>query len=267
MRRKTLLLVLLMLVLSTHTVVAGGTLTLATTTSTRDSGLLDHLLPVFEQQTGLEVKVLAVGTGQAIKYGELGDCDVILVHNRASEDQFVDEGYGIGREDVMYNDFVIVGPAHDPAGVRGMGILEALQTLADSNGTFVSRGDDSGTHKKEFELWNELDHTPAGKWYLSVGKGMGDTLIMTNELQAYTLSDRGTYASMKQGLEMEVLVEGDPLLLNPYGVIAVNPELHQGINFDGAEAFIAFLISDQVREIISNYVVNGEQLFSVYQED
>lgn len=267
MRNKIFTLTLLIVVLLTHTVTAGDTLTLATTTSTRDSGLLDQLLPVFEQQTGLEVKVLAVGTGQAIKYGELGDCDVILVHNRSAEDQFVSDGYGIGREDVMYNDFVIVGPANDPSGIRGTEILEALQTLAAKNGTFISRGDDSGTHKKEMELWNELEYTPKGGWYLSVGKGMGDTLTIANELQAYTLSDRGTYASMKEGLEMEVIVEGDSFLLNPYGVIAVNPELHKRINYDGARAFIEFLISDQARDIIGSYVVNGEQLFSVYQED
>lgn len=236
-------------------------LVLATTTSTRDSGLLDRLLPVFQEKTGLKVKVLAVGTGQAIKIGEMGDCDVILVHARAAEDQFVADGYGVNRRDVMYNDYILVGPAADPARVKGLSIKEALTGLAQGKGTFISRGDDSGTHKKELELWQNVGIKPQGQWYKAVGKGMADTLIMANELGAYTLADRGTYASMKDRLNLEALVFGDAALFNPYGVIAVNPERHPDINYQGAMDFIAFITSAEAKQIINGYKVNGEQLF------
>jgi len=236
-------------------------LVLATTTSTKDSGLLDHLLPVFQKKTGLKVKVLAVGTGQAIKIGEMGDCDVILVHARAAEDKFVADGYGVNRRDVMYNDYILVGPAADPARVKGLSIIEALTRLAQGKGTFISRGDDSGTHKKELELWEKAGIKPQGQWYKAVGKGMADTLIMTNELAAYTLTDRGTYASMKNRLKLEALVFGDAALFNPYGVIAVNPERHPEVNYQGAMAFIEFITSAEAKKIINGYKVNGEQLF------
>ena len=193
-------------------------LVLATTTSTKDSGLLNQLLPIFEAEEGIKVKVIAVGTGQAIKTGEMGDCDVILVHARAAEDKFVDDGYGVHRRDVMYNDFILVGPKEDPAHVQGLPILEALQVIAKGKGIFVSRGDDSGTHKKELELWQKAGIKPQGKWYKAVGKGMGDTLVMTNELGAYTLADRGTYAAMKKRLALVSLVYGETALFNPYGV-------------------------------------------------
>lgn len=236
-------------------------LVLATTTSTRDSGLLDHLLPVFEAKTGYKVKVLAVGTGQAIKIGEMGDCDVILVHSRAAEDKFVADGYGVNRRDVMYNDYILVGPGNDPARIKGLSVKEALQALARGKGVFISRGDDSGTHKKELELWASVGIKPEGQWYKAIGKGMGDTLIMANELGAYTLTDRGTYASMKTRLDLEPLVFGDEALFNPYGVIAVNPERHPAVNYEGAMAFIEFITSAEAKEIINGYVVNGEQLF------
>lgn len=236
-------------------------LVLATTTSTRDSGLLDHLLPVFEAKTGYKVKVLAVGTGQAIKIGEMGDCDVILVHSRAAEDKFVADGYGVNRRDVMYNDYILVGPGNDPARIKGLSVKEALRALARGKGVFISRGDDSGTHKKELELWASVGIKPEGQWYKAIGKGMGDTLIMANELGAYTLTDRGTYASMKTRLDLEPLVFGDEALFNPYGVIAVNPERHPAVNYEGAMAFIEFITSAEAKEIINGYVVNGEQLF------
>lgn len=236
-------------------------LVLATTTSTRDSGLLDQLLPVFEEKTGIKVKVIAVGTGQAIKMGELGDCDLILVHARAAEDQFVADGYGVNRRDVMYNDFILVGPATDPARVKGLTIKEALTSIAQGKGVFISRGDDSGTHKKELELWQNANIKPKGRWYKAVGKGMGDTLIMTDELGAYTLTDRGTYASMKGRLKLQALVYGDVALFNPYGVIAVNPQRHAGVNYQGAMDLIAFLTSAEAKKIINEYKVNGEQLF------
>jgi len=236
-------------------------LVLATTTSTKDSGLLNQLLPIFEAEEGIKVKVIAVGTGQAIKTGEMGDCDVILVHARAAEDKFVDDGYGVHRRDVMYNDFILVGPKEDPAHVQGLPILEALQVIAKGKGIFVSRGDDSGTHKKELELWQKAGIKPQGKWYKAVGKGMGDTLVMTNELGAYTLADRGTYAAMKKRLALVSLVYGETALFNPYGVIAVNPQRHPGVNYQGAMAFIEFITSPRAKKVINNYKVNGEQLF------
>lgn len=236
-------------------------ITLSTTTSTKDSGLLDQILPVFEQKTGYKVKVLSQGTGQAIKTGELGDCDVILVHARASEDKFVAEGYGVNRKDAMYNDFIIVGPENDPAKIKGLAVVDALKQLAKMKKEFISRGDDSGTHKKELELWDKAGIKPEGNWYLAVGKGMGDTLVMTDEKQGYTLADRGTYASMKDKLKLVVLVERDPMLLNPYGVIAVNPDKHPQVNYKGAMAFIDFITSEECQEIINNYKVNGQQLF------
>lgn len=236
-------------------------LVLATTTSTKDSGLLDVLIPEFEKEQGIKVKVLSVGTGQAIKYGETGDCDVILVHARASEDKFVADGFGVNRRDVMYNDFVIVGSADDPAKIKGLGLVEVLKALNAGKCKFISRGDDSGTHKKELELWKKAGLQPQGSWYLSVGKGMGDTLNMANELQAYTIADRGTYASMKDRLNLKILVAGDPMLLNPYGVIAVNPARHPGINYDGAMDFIEFITSERGKKLINGYKVNGDQLF------
>jgi tungstate transport system substrate-binding protein len=248
-----------------------GRLVLATTTSTYDSGLLDAILPDFEAQYGAEVEVIAVGTGQAIELGENGDADVILVHARSREDAFVEEGYGVNRQDVMYNDFVIVGPPNDPAGISGMtDVAAALAQIAASESTFVSRGDDSGTHTKEQGLWEATsvplvetesmggaDKTfvrPEGEWYQSVGQGMGATLTVANEQLAYTLSDRATYLARKQeGLDLEILVEGDSRLFNPYGVIPVNPELHPEVNFEGAQAFTDWLTSAEVQQMISEY--------------
>ncbi|MCA9987513.1 MAG: substrate-binding domain-containing protein, partial [Anaerolineales bacterium] len=199
---------------------------LATTTSTEDSGLLDYILPDFEAKTGIRVDVVAVGTGQALALGESGDADVLLVHARAREDAFMDAGHGVRREDVMYNDFVIVGPPDDPAGIRGKNrVARALEDILNSESLFVSRGDDSGTHTKEQALWAEAGLEPAGDWYISAGQGMGAVLAMADELQAYTMSDRATYlAQTLAGTSLEIMVEGDPILFNPYGVMAVNPD-------------------------------------------
>ena len=239
------------------------TLVLSTTTSTKDSGLLDNvILPAFEKKTGYKVKVLSQGTGQALKTGELGDCDVVLAHSRAAEDKFVADGFGVNRKDVMYNDYVIVGPDSDPSKIKGVAAVDALKKIAQAKkGEFISRGDDSGTHKKELELWGKAGIKPEGKWYLAIGKGMGDTLVITNEKQGYTLADRGTYADMKDKLKLAVLVEGDPLLLNPYGVIAVNPARHPKVNHKGALEFIGFITSKEGKDLINNYKVNGQQLF------
>jgi tungstate transport system substrate-binding protein len=239
---------------------------LATTTSTENSGLLAYILPDFEQEYGVQVDVIAVGTGQALKLGEDGNADVLLVHARAREDAFMDAGHGSRREDVMYNDFVIVGPADDPAGVRGMtDAAEAFQQLAQAEGTFVSRGDDSGTHTKEKAIWQAAGIEPAGDWYISAGQGMGAVLTMADEQQAYTLSDRATYlARTLEGIELEILVEGDPVLFNPYGVIAINPDKGAHIKVDLANSFIDWLISLDTQEKIAEFGVQefGSPLFT-----
>ncbi|MCB2173544.1 substrate-binding domain-containing protein [archaeon] len=243
----------------------GGTLILATTTSTDDSGLLDYILPDFEAETGISVDVIAVGTGQALELGENGDADVLLVHARALEDAFMEAGHGIRREDVMYNDFVIVGPADDPAGIQGMTTAaEAFQAIADAGAMFISRGDNSGTHTKEKSIWTAAGFEPTGDWYISAGQGMGDVLTMADEQQAYTLSDRATYlARTLTGTELVILVEGDPILFNPYGVIAVNPEKNAEINNEYANLFIDWLISVPVQEKIGTFGVEefGGPLF------
>lgn len=235
---------------------------LATTTSTENSGLLAELLPVFKEETNIIVDVIAVGTGKAIAHGENGDVDVVLVHARNREDAFVNAGYGVNRRNVMHNDFVLLGPSSDPAGVRGMSTAaEALISIAAAKENFLSRGDDSGTHAKEKSLWNTASLIPEGAWYKETGQGMGAVLTMTNEVQGYTMTDRGTWLAMKDKLDLEVLVEGDPLLFNPYGVIAVNPQLHGNADFEGAMAFINFLTGPKGQAIIRNFKKNGEQLF------
>jgi len=244
----------------------GGKLILATTTSTQDSGLLDYLLPGFEAEYGVAVDVIAVGTGQAITLGEDGNADVLLVHARAREDAFMEAGHGVRREDVMYNDFVIVGPASDPAGIAGMtNAAEALSKVAEAGAPFVSRGDDSGTHTKEKAIWQAAGIEPAGDWYISAGQGMGAVLTMADEQQAYTLSDRATYlARTLEGTELQILVEGDPILFNPYGVIAVNPDKGAHIQVDLANTFIDWLISMPTQEKIGQFGVDefGAPLFT-----
>lgn len=238
---------------------------LATTTSTENSGLLAALLPAFEKKHGASVRVIAVGTGQALKLGERGDVDVVLVHSRQDEDRFVESGFGVSRRDVMYNDFILVGPTADPAGIRGMTrVGEALKRIHDKGATFVSRGDESGTHIMERRLWKEegiVPGTPDGKRYLAAGQGMGAVLTMASALSAYTLSDRGTFAAYKSRTGLDILVSGDPRLANPYGVIAVNPQRHPDVNFAGAMALVEWLTSAEAIRLISSFQVGGEQLF------
>lgn len=249
-------------------------LRLATTTSTADSGLLDAILPGFEEENNARVDVVAVGTGQAIELGEAGDADVILVHARAREDAFVEEGHGTSRSDVMYNDFILVGPSDDPAGAAGMSTAaEALDAIAAAGAPFASRGDDSGTHTKEMSLWEAAGITPdpAGGWYNSLGQGMGETLTFANEAGAYTLTDRGTYLSMRDSLPNLIIVVGgdsidgntDPTLLNPYGVIPVNPEKSEAINAELAQSFVEWITSPEVQEQIGQFGVEqyGQPLF------
>lgn len=240
-------------------------LVLATTTSTQDSGLLEFLLPAFEQEFNTKVDVIAVGTGQAIQLGKDGNADVLLVHARAQEDAFMTAGDGIRREDVMYNDFVILGPAADPAGIKSLPTAaEAFRKIMEAKAAFISRGDKSGTHTKELAIWKAAGLTPDGDWYIAAGQGMGEVLTMANEQQAYTLSDRATYlARTKQGLELQVLVEKDASLLNPYGVIAVNPNKGPQINADMAAKFIDWITSVPVQEKIEAFGKSefGQSLF------
>jgi len=240
-----------------------GRLILSTTTSTADSGLLDYILPDFEEKTGIEVDVIAVGTGQALEMGRAGDADVVLVHSRAAEDQFVAEGHGTERYDVMYNDFIIIGPPSDPAGISGMeSAAEAFARIAETESIFVSRGDESGTHNKELAIWKEAGIEPSGDWYQSAGQGMGAVITIANEQQGYTLSDRATFVAFDaEGLELVILVEGDPILFNPYGVIPVNPETHPGVNYEAAQQFAEWITSLETQELIASFEVNGMQLF------
>ncbi len=241
-------------------------LTLATTTSTENSGLLAYLLPEFEKEYNVKIDVIAVGTGQALQLGEDGNADVLLVHARAREDAFMAAGHGVRREDVMYNDFVVVGPPDDPAGVRGMNdVTAAFQKIAAAQATFISRGDDSGTHIKEQAVWQNAGITPTGDWYVSAGQGMGAVLTMADEQKGYTLTDRGTYlARTLEGIDLELLVEGDPLVFNPYGVIAVNPDKGDHIQIDLANQFIDWLISAPIQERIGVFGVEkfGMPLFT-----
>ena len=243
-----------------------GTIILATTTSTQDSGLLDYLLPEFKNDTGWEVNTIAVGTGKALQMGVDGEADVLLVHARASEDEFMANGDGTLRYDVMYNDFILVGPAADPAGVKECNnvIADSLAAIANSQSEFVSRGDDSGTHKKELAIWKAAGIEPVGDWYISAGAGMGDVLKMADEKQAYTITDRATYLAMQDSLELEIVCEKDTDMLNPYGVITVNPEKNDQINAEGAKAFADWLVSERGQELIGQFGVEeyGMPLFT-----
>jgi tungstate transport system substrate-binding protein len=264
-------------------------LKMSTTTSTQASGLLDVLLPELEKDTGIKVKVIAKGTGAAIRDGMDGNVDVIFVHAKAREEKFVKDGYGTQRYAVMHNDFVLLGPADDPAKIKGIANAQAaLNKIADSNVFFISRGDDSGTHTKEQALWqktglklDKITNTivkkgkkqeiafvhPAGsgKWYLSIGQGMGKTIMVADEKQAYTLADRGTYIKYKFGrdvpVELDVLCEGDPLLANPYGIIPINPKKHPHVKFKLTEEFAQWLVSDRGQAVIADYRLLGKQLF------
>ena len=262
---------------------------MSTTTSTENSGLLDLLLPEFTKDTGVQVKVVAKGTGAAIRDGMDGNVDIIFVHAKAREEKFVADGYGAYRLGVMHNDFVIVGPAADPVGIKGIGdAVEALKKIALTKGKFISRGDDSGTHTKEQELWKTtgvplqterteivkkgkkktvsfLHPEGLGKWYLSIGQGMGKTLTYAEEKQAYTMTDRGTYLKYKlgrkQGLDLEILCQGDERLFNPYGIIPINPKMYPHVRFDWADTLAKWLVSPKAQTLIAEYRIQGQQAF------
>jgi tungstate transport system substrate-binding protein len=237
------------------------TLRLGTTTSTYETGLLDHIVPPFEKKHGVKLHIISVGTGKAIKLGENGDVDVILVHAREAEDEFVADGFGVNRRDAMYNDFVIMGPEDDPAGIAGNDAKQALNLIYEKEQTFVSRGDESGTYKREQSLWNNLGLTPQGKWYLEAGQGMTATLRMADEKNAYVIADRATYLSQKDELRLRLFVEGDRDLLNPYGVIAVSPYKHEHVKYELAMAFIAWITSPECQRMIGDYKKDGAQMY------
>jgi tungstate transport system substrate-binding protein len=240
-------------------------ITVASTTSTQNSGLFDWLLPQFTDATGIEVQVVAVGTGQAIRIATNGDADVLLVHHEASERKFVADGLGLARHPVMHNDFVLVGPASDPADIRGMDdVAAALRRIGESKRVFVSRGDDSGTHKKELELWaaSGFDPHPAsGNWYREAGSGMGATLNTAAGMGGYTLSDRGSWVSFGNKGDLGILVEGDPRLHNPYTAIVVSPERHPHVRVEDAQTFVDWLTSTRGQAAIAAFRVHGQQLF------
>ena len=263
---KKILLVLILPVFLASSVSAGQRIRCASTTSTQNSGLFDYILPVFEKKTGIKVDVVAVGTGAAIEIGKRGDADVVFIHAKEQELKAVEEGWFVNRHDVMYNDFVIIGPQNDPAGIRGIkSASEAFRKIAQKASPFVSRGDKSGTHTKELSIWQKTGIDPKGsQWYLEVGQGMEKAQRIANEKRAYTLTDRGTWLATKDKdkLEMMIVLEGDPALFNQYGVMAVNPEKQPHIKYKEAMEFVNWLISEEGQKAISAFTnKNGNRLF------
>ena len=266
--RRTLVGILAVLAMSLFTLAAsadGHFITIASTTSTENSGLFGHILPKFTERTGIAARVVAVGTGAALRLGESGDIDVILVHARAAEEKFVAAGHGVKRYAVMYNDFIVVGPETDPAGVRALiDAPAALRMIAEAQAAFFSRGDESGTHKAELRLWKAADVDPtagSGEWYFETGSGMGATLNSAAAKNGYALADRGTWLSFGNRGELVVLVEGDARLFNPYGVILVNPDKYAHVKAELGRAFIDWLVSPEGQAAIAEFEINGEQLF------
>lgn len=237
---------------------------LATTTSTENSGLLNKILPAFTLDSGYQVHVIAVGTGKALRLGRDGDVDIILVHALQAENEFVQSGYGVKRYPVMYNDFVVIGPASDPAKISSAkSVKQAFKRISGSESAFISRGDNSGTHKKELSIWKQADIKPAGSWYREAGQGMGRILQMANEMDAYTLTDRGTWLAYQSKVQLKINHQGDSSLFNPYGIIAVNPQRYSDINFAGSNALINWITAkDKGQPLIADYKMLGKQLFT-----
>jgi len=263
MRRGLVVLALIALLAACGDAAQRPRVRLATTTSTENTGLLEYLLPEFERREKIEVQVIAVGTGQALKLGERGDADLVLVHARAREDAFMAAGFGVERRDVMWNDFVILGPRADPAKVRGKDATAALRKIAGAKELFVSRGDDSGTHTRERMLWKAagIDAPRREEFYLEAGQGMGKCLIIADERRAYILADRGTFLAFRRKLDLDVLVDGDPALHNPYGATLVSPERHPGLNVSAARKLLDFLTSPETQRRIAAFRVDGQVLF------
>ena len=263
-RRPLLLIAAAAIALAAPALAQDKSIVVASTTSTQDSGLFGYLLPIFKQKTGIDVKVVAQGTGQALDTARRGDADVVFVHARSAEEKFLAEGFGVKRYPVMYNDFVLIGPQGDPAGVRGRDIVAALKTVRDKAAPFISRGDRSGTHIAELNLWKEAGIDIAaqkGPWYREIGQGMGAALNMASASGAYVLSDRGTWLAFKNRAGLAIVVEGDRRLFNQYGVMLVNPQKHPHVKQDLGQQFIDWLVSPQGQEVIAGYKINGEQLF------
>ncbi len=261
-RAKQIIIILNALLFIAQSAWAGDFLRLSTTTSTENSGLLSVLNPIFEKKYNITVNVIAVGTGKALRIGANGDVDVVFVHAPEAELQFVKQGDFIERSAVMHNDFVIVGPANDPAGIASAKkVGETLSKIANSQSVFVSRGDDSGTHKKEKLLWKQLGLDPKGNWYSSVGQGMGAVLRIADDKQGYTLTDRGTQIAFSDKMSLKILFEGDKELFNPYHVMAVNPKKHSHVKYDFAKKYIDFVVSKEGQKIIADYKKGGQQLF------
>jgi len=253
-------------ILTTPVCAQDKSIVVSSTTSTQDSGLFGYILPLFKEKTGIDVKVIAQGTGQALDTGRRGDSDVVFVHAKSAEEKFLAEGEGVKRYPVMYNDFVLIGPKSDPAGIKGMkDIAKALQTIKDKQADFISRGDRSGTHIAELALWNKdagIDiEKEKGPWYKSIGQGMGAALNTAGASNGYVLSDRGTWLSFKNKGDLQILVEGDKRLFNQYGVTLVNPAKHPNVKKELGQAFIDWLISPEGQKAIASYKINGEQLF------
>jgi tungstate transport system substrate-binding protein len=242
-------------------VTAGERIKMATTTSTENSGLLYALLPPFEKKLNVKVDIISVGTGKALKLGENGDVDIIFVHAKEAEDKFIKNGFGVNRRQVMYNDFVIIGPKNDPAEIKGKNVLESFKNISNKKCIFISRGDESGTHKKEKKLWCLNNIKPNGRWYLETGQGMGSTLMISNEKKAYCLVDRGTYIAYKKKIKLVILCERDKRLFNPYGIIAVNSKKHPHVKHKYSLALINWITSPEAQKIIGEFKKNGETLF------
>jgi len=262
---RSLAVAFLLLLVAPSAVAQEPFITVASTTSTEESGLFGYLLPAFTKVTGIQVRVVAVGTGQALKIGERGDCDVVFVHDRPAELAFLEQGFGIDRREVMYNDFILVGPNTDPAHVDGgKDIVAAFHKIAEAKASFVARGDDSGTSKAAMRLWKEAGIDPktvGGSWYRDTGSGMGPTLNAAAEMDGYTLSDRGTWLSFKNKQNLKIVVEGDLRLFNQYGVMLVSPQKHPRVKRDLGEKFIDWLTSPDGQRTIAGYKINGAQLF------
>ena len=250
-----------------HAIAQEKSIVVASTTSTQDSGLFDYLLPLFTQKTGIVVKVLAQGTGQALDTGRRGEADVVFVHNKSSENRFIDEGDGVKRVPVMYNDFVLIGPRNDPAGIRNLkDVAKGFEAIKAKSATFISRGDRSGTHLKELMIWNkdlgiDIEKGPRGSWYTSIGQGMDAALQMAVASNGYVLSDRGSWIHLKNKGDLQILVEDDKRMFNQYGVILVNPAKHPKVKQDFGKQFIDWLVSPEGQKAIANYKIKGEQLF------
>lgn len=262
MNRRNLTILFIAAVLAAPFATAQQVIRLSTTTSTENSGLLAWLLPAFEAKTNTKIHVISVGTGKALELAKNGDVDVTLVHARAAEDKFVADGYGIDRRDVMYNDFVVAGPVSDPAAIKGgKDVLGAFRKIAGSGAKFISRGDNSGTDLMEKNYWKLAGAQPDASHYVSAGLGMGEVLNMAAELRAYTLTDRATYSAYKAKTGLAIVVEGDPKMFNPYGIIAVNPARHPDVNYKGARLLIDWITSPEGRDRIASFKPGGQQLF------